>query len=166
MGQDAGILDAVYDHMTWMMILKDADEEELGKKSNILVLWYFKIVKWCLLSWELSGHVRMTLYDREMLSALLPLCKGNPSLDSPHKGPVMCSFDFSFLVAWRSCWTNSGVVGDLRHSCDVTTKVKEYCLNHKNIFVVTHAQYRILFLCEIQNRTCWWSATHRHYSII
>ena len=33
-----------------------------------------------------------------MVSILLVLCEGNP-LDSPHKGPVMWSFDVSFDVS-------------------------------------------------------------------
>ena len=34
----------------------------------------------------------------EVLSALLALCEGNPALlDSPHKGPVMQSFDVLFV---------------------------------------------------------------------
>ena len=46
------------------------------------------------------------------------------SLTGPHNwGPVMQSFDIFFLVSLDNlCWTNSWVVGDLRHhdSCDVT----------------------------------------------
>ena len=55
-------------------------------------------------------------YDIKTFSALLDLYDKNQGLsDSPHKGPVMWSCHmFSLLWAWRSCWTNSQVVHELR----------------------------------------------------
>ena len=40
-------------------------------------------------------------------------------VDSPRRGWKMRSFDFCMLLVWRSCWTNSTVVGNLR-SRDIT----------------------------------------------
>ena len=38
---------------------------------------------------------------------------GNPMDDSPHKEPVMWSFDI-LLFAWISGWTNNRFAGDLK----------------------------------------------------
>ena len=50
-------------------------------------------------------------HDMETLSVLLDLCEGNRSVvDSPHKGPVMQSFDVCLLLAWTSHLTNTLLV--------------------------------------------------------
>ena len=50
-----------------------------------------------------------------MLSAILDLCVGNPSISGgfPHKGPLMGSFD-SLLLTRISCWTSCRVAVGLR----------------------------------------------------
>ena len=35
------------------------------------------------------------------------------TFDSPHKGPVICSFDVVFVVSLANCWINSPVSGDM-----------------------------------------------------
>ena len=51
-------------------------------------------------------------------SALVVLCVGNSSVESPHKGLVMRIFDFSLLLTWTSCLT-TGRSDERRY--DVTT---------------------------------------------
>ena len=43
-------------------------------------------------------------------------------VNSPHKGPVMQSFDVFFILAWTICWTNIWVASDIRcHEASVMT---------------------------------------------
>ena len=54
-------------------------------------------------------------HDMEMFPHLLALCEGNPSIHRiPNKGSVTQRCDFSFVLAVTICWTNSGVVSDLK----------------------------------------------------
>ena len=39
-------------------------------------------------------------------------------VDSPHKGPVMWSFDIFFVVSSKNCWANSLNADDLRRHSD------------------------------------------------
>ena len=58
----------------------------------------------------------ISIYDIEKLSILQTSCNEHPSPSkySPHKGPVLQSFNSSFLWASTSCWTNNGSVRDFR----------------------------------------------------
>ena len=56
----------------------------------------------------LSSQISWWCLVLGVLSTLIALCADNSLLlvDSPHKGPVMCSLMFSLLLAWASCWTH------------------------------------------------------------
>ena len=53
-------------------------------------------------------------HQMEKLSALLALCEGNSSVNSPHKGQWRGALMFSLLCVWTNGWANNGDAGDLR----------------------------------------------------
>ena len=53
-------------------------------------------------------------HDVETLSVLLALCVGNHFWIAHAKGPVIRSFDVSFLVSWNKLLKNSRVSGDVK----------------------------------------------------
>ena len=57
-------------------------------------------------------------HQMETFSALLAICKGNPSVTDgfPHKGQWRGALMFSFIYAWTNGWANNRDAGDLRPS--------------------------------------------------
>ena len=50
-------------------------------------------------------------------------------VDSPHKEPVLQSFDVSFFVSWTSCQTNSWVAGDSKYHYGLMSSLLCYQLH-------------------------------------
>ena len=69
----------------------------------------------CKHSMECKLTIKWYHPDMEMFSLLLALCEGNPMLvDSPHKSPVIQSFDvLSLMVNWTNCTINRLDANDL-----------------------------------------------------
>ena len=61
-------------------------------------------VKW---GWPGERNNTRWCHGMERLGALLTLCEGNPHMDSPHKVPVMQSFDVFFVASLNKVWNKS-----------------------------------------------------------
>ena len=69
--------------------------------------------------WHLVSTIKHALFMiiscMKTVSALLALCAVNSPVDSPHKRPVIQTFDDFFVISVNKFSTNSPSSGDLRH---------------------------------------------------
>ena len=81
-----------------------ADIRQGNKNSSAISSHAYCLVLCCMYNLFYSWWC----HDTEMLSVLLALCEGNPSVVSPHKEPVTQAL----MLAWINFWTNNQVASD------------------------------------------------------
>ena len=89
-------------------------------------------------------------------SALMALCKGNPLVESPHKGQWCKYLIYSLICAWTNGWANNQDASDLRRHhahYDVTVMCVPYVTHelHMVILLLTLSIYRSGLLIKVSH---------------